>query len=486
MGAEWSGPMKYVVLVLLLVACGDDGPKMTVAELQDPMACMECHPQHYTQWAGSMHAYASEDPVFVAMNAKGQIDTGGKLKELCVSCHAPMAVALGLTDGTNFDPAALPPVAKGITCYFCHNVENVTDIHNNGLKLAMDQTMRGGLEGAKGNPAHNSKYEKTMDSDLNESEMCGSCHDINVPEAINGVAGGVDVERTFKEWKETFFFTDKSPQIHQTCGTCHMPSKSEPIADFEGVKERPNGFHNHSWPAIDQALTPFVGEAEQAQGIAAILEPSVAIFGPNRTGDSPLGGICVTPENGGQITVRMDSFQVGHAFPSGAAQDRRVWVEVIAYDATNTPIFSSGIVPDGMDPEQINDANLFGLWDRVFKKDDTEAHFFWEIARIDSSQLLRVPVTNDPLDPRVDHSTTKKYPIPGMANNVEKVTTRVKFRPLPFSAVDILITEGYLASAIRDRIPTLEIQSARREWKRAKRDAATGCCDKFDKCIPSS
>ncbi|HLL23901.1 MAG TPA: ammonia-forming cytochrome c nitrite reductase subunit c552, partial [Kofleriaceae bacterium] len=401
--------MKYLVLVLALVACSDgDDTKLSVDELMKPETCMECHPKHYQQWSGSMHAYAAEDPVFVAMNNRGQRETNGKLGKFCVSCHAPMAVALGLTTGENFDPAALPSHAKGVTCYFCHNVTDVTTIHNNGLTLAMDQTMRGGLENPRSSPAHGSKYDRLMDSDRNESEMCGSCHDVHVPAELNGVPGGVAVERTFKEWQSTFFFTDKSPNIHLTCGGCHMPSSSDVVADFEGVTLRPNGFHEHAWPAVDQALTPFPETQMQAELIERDLKGAVAIIGPNPLGGgAPLGGICLTPEGGGRITVRADTINVGHAFPSGVAQDRRVWVQVTAYDANNNVLFESGKVPAGMDPEQINDPNLFGMWDRVYKADNTKAHFFWEIARSDPSWMLRPPVTNDPTNPLVDHSSTR-------------------------------------------------------------------------------
>jgi len=477
--------LALALLVAVVGACGED-EKLTVAELQDPATCMTCHPKHHEQWTGSMHAYAAEDPVFVAMNARGQRETNGRLGDFCVKCHAPMAVELGLTDGTNFDPAGLPPNAKGITCYFCHNVAEVTTTHNNGLVIAMDQTMRGGLQNALDNPAHHSRYDALMDSDKNESEMCGSCHDIVVPEAINGVPGGVAVERGFAEWQTTFFATDKSPLIHLTCGGCHMQSSTEVVADFEGVGVRTNGFHEHLWPAVDQALTPFPGIEAQAAAIKRDLDPAIAIVGPNPlAGGAPPGGICVTPENGGQITVRADSFNVGHAFPSGAAQDRRAWVEVIAYDAGNNIIFQSGVVPDGVDPEDIGDPNLFGLWDFTYKADNTKAHFFWEIARTDS-QLLRPPVTNDPLDPRVDHSTTKAYPIPGLSSTVERVTARMRMRALPYEAIDLLIASGDLAPEIRDRLPTLELAGTRREWKRSARDPGTGCCTAIDGCRPAN
>lgn len=477
--------MKYLLLGLLLVACSGDGPKLSVEELQDPATCMECHPQHYKEWSGSMHAYAAEDPVFVAMNNRGQRETNGKLGTFCVSCHAPMAVALGLTTGENFDPAALPPFAKGVTCYFCHNVDKVTGIHNNPLKLAMDQTMRGGLEGAKGNPAHSSKYDVLMDSDKNESEMCGACHDINVPAEINGVAGGVDVERTFKEWQSTIFATDKRPIIHLTCGQCHMKSSDGLVADFDGVQLRPNGVHEHTWPGIDQALTPFPEMEEQARQIERDLKNAVAVTGPTKIdGSAGLGGICVTPVGGGEISVRVDSINVGHAFPSGAAQDRRAWVQVIAYDASDNVVFESGRVPAGMDPEQIGDPNLFGFWDQIYKANNQPAHFFWEITRVDSSMLLRPSVTLDPLDPRADHSTTKKFSVAGLFSQIARVETRLFMRALPYAVLDDLIASGDLAPGIRDQLTTLEIARGHRVWKKTASDPGSGCCTEADGCLP--
>ena len=101
--------------------------KLPVTQLEDPATCMDCHKQHYDEWAGSMHAYASDDPVFLAMNKRGQRDTNNQLGTFCVQCHAPMAVALNLTDGTNFDPTTLPPTARGITCFFCHNVKDIKE-----------------------------------------------------------------------------------------------------------------------------------------------------------------------------------------------------------------------------------------------------------------------------------------------------------------------------------------------------------------------
>ena len=181
----------------------------------------------------------------------------------------------------------------------------------------------------------------------------------------------------------------------------------------------PNSFHLHQWPAVDQALTAFPDTTDQTTGIQAILDPALTIIGPRPTagGASP-GGICVEPLNGGQLTVRMDTIMDGHMFPSGASQDRRSWLEVIVYDANNTVLFSSGVVPDNMDPEEINDpivdcsgAGLnacSGFWDRTFKADGSPASFFWEFAS-EQSKLLKPPVTFDTNAPNYDHSTTAAF-----------------------------------------------------------------------------
>lgn len=462
-------PLAVAAGAVAAGACGED-EVLPIERLQDPATCLECHPKHYQQWSGSMHAYASEDPVFLAMNARGQRETNGALGDFCVRCHAPMAVELGLTDGRDFDPEALPPQARGITCYFCHNVAQVTSTHNNGLVLANDQTMRGGVRDPIRNSAHRSAYDPLMDSDRNESEICGSCHDIVTQR-------GVAIERTYAEWQTTFFAKRKEPEIHLTCGGCHMGSSRDVIADAPGlaVPVRANGFHDHMWPGIDQALTPFPEYEAQAQAIKDILDPSITIVGATPlAGGPPAGGICVTPLAGGQVTVRIDSIGTGHAWPSGSAMDRRSWLELVAYDANDAVVFQSGVVPDGVDPEDLGDPNLLGLWDRVFKDDGTPAHFFWEIATVDS-QLLPPPTTLDPLDPNFDHSITHRFPVGALHAQIARITARVLIRPLPFSLLRALEASGDLAPEIAGRLQTLEVGGTVRTWTRALANSVDGC-----------
>ena len=429
-----------------------------IAELEDPTTCQECHPKHFQQWSGSMHAYAADDPVFLAMNRRGQRETGGALGTFCINCHAPMAVTLGLTTGADFDPTKLPPGARGITCYFCHNVQDVVADHNNGLVVAHDQTMRGGVGNPVSSPAHRSAYDRRMDSDANRSELCGSCHDVVT-------SAGVHLERTYQEWQTTFF-AGEDPLHHLSCGACHMRSSTGVIAEGPGlaVKSRANGFHEHLWPGIDQALSPWPERPAQAEAIRRDLDGALAVIGPSSlTSNVQPGGICLDPP--GRLTVRVDTIGLGHNWPSGAGQDRRAWLEVIATDAGGAVLLQSGVVPDGKDPEDLADPTLLGLWDRIYKADGSPAHMFWDVARVDSV-LLRPPVTLDKNSPAFDHSTTATFTIANYTA-VDKITARVRIRPLSYAVIAELVASGDLAAGAVPSLPTLDIAATQSVWTRA-------------------
>jgi hypothetical protein len=470
--------VKYALLIAL-AACSS-APKDPVAELQDPTTCKQCHPQHYDQWSGSMHAYASQDPVFVAMNNRGQREA--QLGTFCAQCHVPMAVANGRTDFTDFDPTALSPAENGITCYFCHDVKAVAADHNNGLELAMDQTMRGGAKNPADTPAHDSAFDgKLMASTSNQSTMCGSCHDVVTP-------AGVPLERTYSEWQTSLFSqNDPSRFLPVTCSGCHMISSTGVIAQGPGlsVGTRTDGFHDHSLPAIDQAITEFPNKDQQAMGIESELEGAIAIVGPSPPGGGAApGGICVVPEDGGAIRVRVDSFQIGHMYPSGAAQDRRSWLEVIAYDASNNVLFSSGVVADNQDPEDIADpmvnctnsgsGSCSGFWDRAVKADGTPAHFFWEVAT-ETSHLLKPQVTSDPNSPNFDHSTTAEYVIGALSAQVDHITARLRTRPFTYAVLNDLVSSNDLPAMYASSITTVDDLGSMKMWTKATASAVTGC-----------
>lgn len=403
--------------------------------LYDPNNCLPCHAEQFREWSSSMHAYAAEDPVFLAMNQRMLRETDGASADFCVTCHAPMAVRLGLTkDGSNL--AELPSWSRGVTCYFCHAVDAVEGTHNAALRLSDDGVMRGSIRDPIKSMPHKGAYSPLHDREAHESSsLCGACHDVITPH-------GAHIERTFEEWKNSLY--GKPGQL--SCGKCHMEGRQGQAALVEGAPIR--RVHDHSMPGVDVALTPFFGMEAQRQAIQELLDSTL------------LTKLCVKNTPLGIVAdVTLDNAFAGHGFPSGANQDRRAWVELIAYKDGET-IFSSGVVEDGKPVAALPDPNLWLLRDKIFRADGTETHLFWEAARVEPSQLPPA-VTADPLDPAFIHSVTRTYRLPSAP---DRVTMRVRMRPMDFDLLDDLVDSGDLDPAVLDRIPTFDLASGTKEW----------------------
>jgi hypothetical protein len=449
-----------VALAVVTAACGDDADYFSQEELLDPASCQGCHPAHYREWSGSMHAYAGEDPIFRAMNARGQEETGGALGDFCVTCHAPIAVRLGLTvDGLNLDE--LPAFTRGVTCFFCHSAESVGADHNNDIELASDQVLRGGIRSPVPSPKHRSGYSALVDVDAPESSrLCGSCHDLVTP-------AGVHLEKTFAEWKTTIFAHD-DPRRHLSCGQCHMVPRRGAVAEADGITVPLRDVRDHGFPAVDVALTPFPELDAQRAGIERDLASVVA------------ARVCVTPVDGGRIDLRLDNVGAGHMFPSGAAHDRRAWVEIRAYDVDGAELWATGVVAADADPDPATDPGLWELREQAFDAAGAPVLYFWEVRAVDDAWLLRPTVTLDPSDPAFDHSTTRSWRVTDVFAQIHRVTVAVHLRPLPLEVIDDLEASGHLPPALaieaRGRLPTFTLAGTRLEWRRELADLG-GCVE---------
>ncbi|MCG8558133.1 MAG: hypothetical protein MJD61_23015 [Proteobacteria bacterium] len=455
----------------VLAGCtGGDTVKLTVAELQDPETCNECHTAHFQEWSGSMHAYASTDPVFRAMNRRGQEETGGALGSFCVNCHAPLALRLGLTqDGLNLDE--VPAHLQGITCYFCHNIQDVAGDHNNPIELAMDTTMRGGIRDPAPSQAHEAAYSAWMDSRQPDSaKACGSCHDIVLPSPPAPAA--VELERTFKEWRGSIF-----TKTGLTCSVCHMDQARTPtpIAEAPGVKVRPGYPHSHAFPGVDVALEPFPEQQQQRMLIERELDSTLRVV-----------RICLTRLR--KIFVELENQAAGHRWPSGASQDRRAWVEVIAY-AKGQVIWQTGVVQEGQSVTSLSDPDLWLFRDEALGADGKEVHMFWEVAEI-REHTIAAPITADQTLPEFfNNHALRTFPSMGvLPERPDLVTARVRMRPMGLEVLDDLIASGHLDPSIRAAMPTYDLLPRRErgslvtaQWTpELAADPATGRMDKID------
>jgi hypothetical protein len=428
----------------------------TKAQMISPATCATCHQQHFNDWYASMHRQAADDPVFVAMNARGQRTTNGKLGTFCVQCHAPMAVREGLTkDGLNL--ASMDPVYKGVTCYFCHSIDAIeADAGNDnaGVHIADDLVMRGELQNPPpvANPVHASKYSTLHDDQQHDSAvMCGTCHDIASP------AGG-RIERTFLEWEASPFAT-AGEYGGETCSAagCHMTPNPVPMPVATGGPNR--HYHPHDFPAVDVPLVPN--------------PPNLAAVQDALDNDSITGALCVSLNSG--IEVILDTPKLGHDWPSGASQDRRAWLEVIAYDGNNNVIYSSGVVPPGVavtdtaynPATDAGDPDLFLLRDCMFDAQGKETHNFWQAATRNGYELPPLASFDASALAYTSHifltypgpNNRVRYPMGLLTEKPARVTLRLLLQPVGLDVLNDLVDSGDLSpdSGAIANMPTFSV-----------------------------
>jgi hypothetical protein len=459
----------------LLAACSPDEPPRDLEALKDPATCEECHPQHYREWLGSMHAYASEDPVFRAMNARGQRETNGELGDFCVRCHAPVAVELGLTkDGLDLDE--VPQAYRGVTCWYCHQIDEVAGTHNNPLQLAIDEFMRGAVVDPLEPPPHGVARSDYLDrKQLASAQLCGSCHDIVTPD-------GAHIERTYAEWQASFY-ADPDPDDPEqpavyglTCGSCHMRRETGTIADFPGVRGDRDR-HSHMFVGVDVALTDFP-DAELGPQLRA--EQREAIADMRKT--SLCASMCVreTDASEAEITVWLHNEAAGHSWPSGSTPDRRAWVELNARDGAEQILLESGVIGEDEAISALADPNLWLLRDRLFDTQGQETHMLWAAASYES-ELLGVPEAFG----AAAHEQTwasRTYLVPALPARVD---LRVHLRAIGLEVLEDLVASGDLDPAVIEAFETFDVAPASLSWTPEGATPSEGEVD-YGTCVSSS
>jgi len=431
--------MRTLLAVLLLLVSCKAREALDTAALMDPAACKGCHPDAYREWSGSMHAYSSDDPIFIALNALAQRETDGEIGDLCVGCHAPMALHVGATtDGLNLHE--VPRRLRGITCYYCHQIDAIEDDHNAAFHLADDTLFRGGIQDPFETEAHRSGRLSFHDGrSPDSSALCGSCHDVRTP-------SGLQLENTFIEWRESLFATGPAAV---SCAGCHMPGVTGTIAEVPGAPVRRR--HDHSMPGVDVALQDWPETRPQLEAIQRDLKRAIAAT------------LCVQPGAlGPEIVVILENVLAGHSFPSGVTHARRAWVELVAYDEEE-PVLMSGVVAADEAIVELDDENLWLMRSRIFDDEGREVHFSWRAKSIESN-LLPAGVTSDPADPRFSHAVERRYPLPVLPTRVKM---RVQMRPIGLEMFDELIESGDLDPEVLAGVPTHTLAGTEIEWTEA-------------------
>ena len=348
--------------------------------------CQGCHGdfdhasahEPWPGWAGTMMAHAGRDPLFWAALDVANNDTPG-VGEFCLRCHVPDGWLAGRSEppGGTADGCNLQGNVderdndfEGVGCHLCHRMMvnpspppgQLPSYLENGQYWLDDSNCGGAGEpcrrgpydhpgGVPPVPPHAWAYSPYHQS----SEQCGTCHNVTSP-THNLIVGGVDagipfpIERTYQEW----LFSDFSPvgATPADCQDCHMPQATANPAFASSFQQanRAGNLATHliaggnAWiPAvIGQAypnlnLGPELLAARSAaldvlQNQSALVEvttPAVA-----RAGDDVAVQVKVT-----NLT--------GHKLPTGYPEGRRMWLHVVARDATDAIVWESGAYDPG-------------------------------------------------------------------------------------------------------------------------------------------
>jgi hypothetical protein len=410
-----------------------------------------------------MHASASRAPVFLAMNRRGQEETGGALGTFCVNCHAPMAVREGFTeDGLNLDQ--VPDALQGVTCFFCHTASEVRGTHNNPVVLddARPGVLKGGIVDPAPNSAHASEFSALLSGARPESsQLCGACHDIVLPSppAVASVSGEpIALERTYLEWQETLFAPGNAGPHSEgvSCSGCHMPPPARGAVGSAAVSSTRRRFlHDHLFPGVDVALDRSPAEADpNRERVQAFLDSTLRV-----------ARLCVaysldaSARDRIRVLVDLDNVGAGHSFPSGAAHNRVGFVELkVFFDGEER--YASGVVEDGQDVLQLDDPDLWVFRDEVTRADGSPAHMFWEVAALKKGAIPG-PITRVVGAPGYDVTHAVRWFPRSNQQWIDapfdperlRVTVRIRIQPIGFDVLDSLVDSGHLAREVRERMP---------------------------------
>ncbi|HEX6241492.1 MAG TPA: hypothetical protein VFZ61_11380, partial [Polyangiales bacterium] len=381
-------------------------------------------------------------------------ETKGALGDFCVKCHAPMAVFDGLTkDGLNLEQ--LPDQDRGVSCYFCHNVVEVGGTHNGMLRLAGDEIMRGPFKDPFPSGAHKAEFSELFEETSGHSSaMCGGCHDVVTP-------NGVHLERTSQEYLGGIFSKNPGePPAFDSCVGCHMtPRDGLAAVNPPGAPRRT--IREHLFPGVDVALTDFPHrEALRSAVEDCELGKSVPFF-----------TLEVTPPN--LFTFQIET-GAGHNQPSGAAQDRRMWLEFLVYDAQGKLLqnVSSGNIADGEleeyppgDPK--HDPQLVMFRDYIYDAQSKPAHMFWDAAKSrahpDGYESHVLPVQKLTYA-EGRNAVVKQLRATGPDGQLPaRVTARLRMRPIGQDILQDLVASGDLDPKIAAEMPTFSF-GAKLEW----------------------
>ena len=395
-----------------------------LSDFSSAETCKACHPNHYNEWKGSMHAYAFMDPVNTIRIQRLHTTIGPEqLGDFCVQCHSPIGVLTGETSISFQKENVDPLVREGITCEACHLMEKFSATTADEAIYHYD-VASGTRYGPIIDPATSGFHSSKGLLFFSRSDACLPCHDL-----INKT--GLLAEITFTEWLKSPFSA-----MGVECQDCHMESYSGQAA-VNGPQR--NNLHRHDFIGVDVAfIDNFPNKAEQRQKIEKLLQNSVTM----RVNIPDFA----QPNSTLRIEAIVKNDKTGHDIPSAVTFVRQMWLEVTVTNGTDT-LYQSGHLDangDLMDEHsELNpngDPDLALFQSALYKNGERSNVFEADSIRIGS------------IGPFKSKTSVYSIALPSNIRNTIDVKVRLRFRTFP----PYSIRED--APELIDRIPIFEME----------------------------
>ncbi len=403
--------------------------------------CAECHKKEYREWASSIHAITGPDIVYEGTILENEFesehggDTATEKIRWCDGCHEP----LGILAGEGSPLTAVGPneaLEEGASCILCHTaVEARPLIGNGGLTLNINEIKRyidPALIMAAPSQHAVSMQAKTHNPLMGKSDLCGTCHTEIRPTRISGDFP-LHMQETFDEWR----LSDYAEQgIH--CQDCHMDDNPAEYVNALKAGKVPERQISHRFVGNNYLLTDsdlpdnmvvqlrggwvpgrnvfmtgeeWLADLKKQQGLIIDLLKSAA--------DMEVQPKPLLSDGKAGLDVVITNSGAGHYLPTGALDQRYMWVEVKVTDATGESVYHNGwfdAEKGEEDPAAVKYIKM--LWDEDGERIDR--HILFDVERMNYAR--------HPIRPKESDRISYNFPVPTNAQGALKVEVRLWYR----------------------------------------------------------
>ncbi len=364
-------------------------PNKLTQRVANAAGCAACHGYYdretepFEQWAGSLMAQASRDPIFHACLAIANQDAS-YAGDLCLRCHTPGGWLMGRVVDAPDGSGLQDQDRQGVSCNVCHRM--VDPVYRPGESPEVDESILANILIPVITPHNASMVMDPMDrrrgpfdiSSTNphpwlqspyhrSSSLCASCHDVSNPVYMKQPDGSYlptphdephpthnkydmyPIERTFSEWANSLFAAGPvemggrfggNRSAVSSCQDCHMPSTTgtgcEPSIGSPVRHDLPRHFFNGANTWVLKAIRSLYNDAETFLD-ESIVNESIARAQAMMRAASDLE----LTQAGRFINARIINYS-GHKLPTGYAEGRVMWINVKYFDAQGTLVDERG------------------------------------------------------------------------------------------------------------------------------------------------